>query len=185
MQAYKKQNLVCFAPYFPKNWKMRGRSIPNKTFTVCLKHTTLIKFFPNVPNLVRLVNRRKAAPTPPLARSILFPFDPLEVGRLPNQFFSPPLAYFVLLGRGPQFSLVVTSGSSFRSRSMTRSSEVQQRRPHRYLSVHKRFVERYSLSSNEQVRARRIRKATIRVATMIKFGGTYDAPTRQFFGHRC
>ena len=145
LQAYKKQNLVCFALYFPKNWKMRGRSIPNKTFTVCLKHTTLIKFFPNVPNLVRLVNRRKAAPTPPLARSILFPFDPLEVGRLPNQFFSPPLAYFVLLGRGPQFSLVVTSGSSFRSRSMTRSSEVQQRRPHRYLSVHKRFVERYSL----------------------------------------
>jgi nuclease HARBI1 len=56
---------------------------------------------------------------------------------------------------------------------------VQQRRPHRYLSVHKRFVERYSLSSNEQVRARRIRKATIRVATMIKFGGTYDAPTRR------
>ena len=62
---------------------------------------------------------------------------------------------------------------------MTRSSDLQRRKPHRYVSVHKRFIKGYCLSSNEQVRARHIRKVAMRVATMIKFGGTYDAPTRR------
>ena len=155
LQAFKTQNLVCFGKFFAP------QAYQTKHSRERLKHSTLIKFFRSIPNFECFVNRRIAAPTPPLARSILFPFDPLEVGRLPNQFFSPPLAYFVLLGGFHEFSLQIDSISSFRSRNMTWSSEVQQRRPHRYLSVHKRYLEGYCLSSNEQVRARRIRKAAM------------------------
>ena len=61
---------------------------------------------------------------------------------------------------------------------MPRLGQLQRRKPNRNLSIHKRYVAGYSLSSNEQVYLRKLRKRIIEVSSTMR-NGDHDAPTRR------